>query len=79
MFEDGQMSKDVSHLWVGFVNSYSRCQLTFSEGKLYAFSEVTKLFQELSGDVYLAGVLQSKLLHYLAWVVTKLAPKSAAK
>ncbi|GJC95985.1 Heterokaryon incompatibility protein [Colletotrichum higginsianum IMI 349063] len=53
------MSKDVSHLWVGLVNIYSRCQLTFPEDKPYAFSGVIKLFQELSGDVYLAGVWQT--------------------
>ncbi|KAK6207845.1 heterokaryon incompatibility protein [Colletotrichum tabaci] len=72
------MSEDVSHLWVGFVNIYSRCRLTFDEDKLYDFLGVIELFQELAGDVYLAGAWQSKLLHHLAWVVTKPAPKSAA-
>ncbi|KAM5341826.1 hypothetical protein ACJ41O_014857 [Fusarium nematophilum] len=65
----GNMSYESVNLWIDMVASYSRCELTRSEDKLWAFSGIAKLFQETSGGEYLAGLWKSRLLELLDWRV----------
>ncbi|KAH0434511.1 hypothetical protein CcaCcLH18_05254 [Colletotrichum camelliae] len=46
----GFMSSELLGAWEVSVESYSRCQLTRTEDKLYAFSGISKLFQQATGD-----------------------------
>ncbi|KAL0931264.1 heterokaryon incompatibility protein [Colletotrichum truncatum] len=57
--------------WVGLVNSYCRCRFSFPEDRLYAFAGVAKLFQEVTGDTYLAGMWRSRMLEQIGWSVLK--------
>ncbi|TQN64148.1 hypothetical protein CSHISOI_11275 [Colletotrichum shisoi] len=75
----GRISEDVSDLWISLVNNYLGCQLTFPEDKLYTFSGITKLFQQLSGNEFLADVWRSHILRHIAWQVERPAPKNTAK
>ncbi|CAM1508857.1 Fc.00g025960.m01.CDS01 [Cosmosporella sp. VM-42] len=71
---DNDMTFDAVDLWCDLVTGYSRCYFTKAEDKLYAFAGVAKLFQEVTGDRYLAGVWRSQILHLLNWTV--FTPKS---
>ncbi|KAK2771268.1 heterokaryon incompatibility protein [Colletotrichum kahawae] len=63
----GQMTEATKNLWVRVVMLYSQCKLTKSEDKLLAFVGVAKVFQELTGDTYLAGIWKSQLYIQLDW------------
>ncbi|KZL71664.1 heterokaryon incompatibility protein [Colletotrichum tofieldiae] len=71
---DNSLTFEAVDLWCDLVTTYSRCHFTYSEDKLYAFTGVTKLFQEVTGDRHLAGIWQSRILHLLNWTV--FTPKS---
>ncbi|KAF4815295.1 hypothetical protein CGCSCA5_v007165 [Colletotrichum siamense] len=63
----GKMTETTLGLWSEVVRLYSQCKLTKSEDKLLALMGVAKVFQELTGDTYLAGVWRSQLLAQLHW------------
>ncbi|KAL2193979.1 heterokaryon incompatibility protein-domain-containing protein [Corynascus similis CBS 632.67] len=71
---DNTMTFDAVDLWCDLVTTYSKCHFTKSEDKLYAFAGIAKLFQEVTGDRYLAGLWRSQILHLLNWTV--FTPKS---
>ncbi|KAI5460496.1 heterokaryon incompatibility protein-domain-containing protein [Mariannaea sp. PMI_226] len=68
------MTFDAVDLWCDLVTDYSRSHFTKIEDRLYAFAGIAKLFKEVTGDRYLAGVWRSQILHLLNWTV--FTPKS---
>jgi hypothetical protein len=74
--KDRGMSTRALTLWNSLVREYSNCVLTHPEDKLLAFSGVANLFQEVTGDRYLAGLWWSNLLPLLDWWVDQ--PRSRA-
>ncbi|KAK8028996.1 hypothetical protein PG991_006052 [Apiospora marii] len=66
---DSIMTFDAVDIWCDLVTTYSACHFTKSEDKLYAFAGISKLFQEVTGDRYLAGIWRSQILHLLNWTV----------
>ncbi|KAH9874884.1 hypothetical protein J1614_004371 [Plenodomus biglobosus] len=67
--EKGTFPDSVYFLWNRLVKSYSDCIFTKSSDKLLAFSGIAKIFQEVTGDDYLAGLWRSRLLDGLDWRV----------
>lgn len=65
----GLFSAEEANTWKRLIRRYSRCDLTRPSDKLAAFAGIAKLFLQVSGDVYLAGIWQSRILHDLAWSV----------
>lgn len=65
----GQMPYQYIDLWIDLVASYSRCQLTRPSDKLFAFAGIAKPFQEITGDIYLAGMWKSRILDLLDWYI----------
>src|SRR5437764_1121155 len=63
----GILSDTVLELWSKIVNEYTRCGLTRPIDKLVAISGLAQLFQEETGDQYLAGMWKSRLLECLNW------------
>ncbi|EFQ36017.1 heterokaryon incompatibility protein [Colletotrichum graminicola] len=57
--------------WRDLVKQYSRCALTKNTDKLPAFAGVAKLFQDITGDAYYAGLWESSFLDQLDWRVYK--------
>jgi hypothetical protein len=55
--------------WRELVKQYSKCDLTYTSDKLPAFAGLAKAYQEMTGDVYLAGLWRSYFLHQLDWRV----------
>ncbi|SPJ72408.1 uncharacterized protein FTOL_02136 [Fusarium torulosum] len=43
-------------IWGSLVKLYSRCDLTKTTDKLHAFAGLAQLFQEITGDEYVAGL-----------------------
>lgn len=74
--KDQAMSTPALRLWNSLVREYSNCALTIPDDRLPAFSGVADLFQEVTGDRYLAGLWRSNLLHLLDWWVDQ--PRSRA-
>ncbi|KAK2729638.1 heterokaryon incompatibility protein [Colletotrichum kahawae] len=77
--DDHFMPFDTLELWCNLITAYSQCYFTKPEDKLYAFSGIAKLFQEVSGDRYLAGVWRSRVLYLLNWSVFTPKPKLSAQ
>lgn len=67
----GQMSIHTAELWMDLVGSYSRCRFTRPSDKLPAFDGIARIFQEVSGDEYIAGMWKSRILDLLDWQVYK--------
>lgn len=63
------MSNPVYLLWRNLIQGYSSCALTKPEDRLPAFAGIAKLFQEITGDEYLAGLWRSRFLDGLDWRV----------
>jgi hypothetical protein len=53
--------------WRELVKLYSKCDLTYTSDKLPAFADLARAYQEIIGDVYLAALWRSHLLHRLDW------------
>ncbi|KAK2773829.1 heterokaryon incompatibility protein [Colletotrichum kahawae] len=70
----GFTSSELLNAWEVSVESYSRCQLTRTEDKLYAFSGISKFFQQAAGDRYLAGMWQSVIVNQLCWYTHGMFP-----
>ncbi|KAF4464239.1 heterokaryon incompatibility [Fusarium albosuccineum] len=66
------------YCWNDLVKSYSKCSFTIPTDKLPAFSGIAKLFQELTGDIYIAGLWKSRFVHFLDWKVGEPRPRSTA-
>ncbi|KAI0853597.1 heterokaryon incompatibility protein-domain-containing protein [Daldinia vernicosa] len=64
-----KMSDDLSELWIRYVNEYSRCTLTNPSDKLAAIAGIAQLFQDFTGDEYIAGLWKSRLVEMLNWRV----------
>ncbi|KAK1636331.1 hypothetical protein BDP81DRAFT_450232 [Colletotrichum phormii] len=64
---NGLMSFDALDLWIDIVTTYSQCQFTVIEYKLYALGGIAKLFRQVTGDTYLACLWRSRLLYQLDW------------
>ncbi|KAF5500103.1 hypothetical protein CGCS363_v006201 [Colletotrichum siamense] len=73
-FETGDLSS-ASGVWMDLIYDYTRCKLTKPEDRLYAVAGIAKLFQQMTGDRYLAGLWQKDLLHQLGWSAHFPAPK----
>lgn len=65
--------------WMLLAEDYSMCRLTRSEDRLYAFAGIAKLFQEITGYQYMAGVWREGLLYQLAWYVSWPVPRSSSR
>jgi hypothetical protein len=63
------MPDAIYFLWNELVKSYSSCAFTQTSDKLPAFAGIAKLFREVTGDEYIAGLWKSRLLDGLAWRV----------
>ncbi|KAF4906973.1 hypothetical protein CGCVW01_v012693 [Colletotrichum viniferum] len=75
-FKDTErLLKPFEELWCNHVTAYAQCHFTKPEDKLYAFSGIAKLFQEVSSDRYLAGIWRSRVLYLLNWSVFTPKPK----
>ena len=57
--------------WNEIIQAYSSCGLTRSSDKLVALSGLARLFQDITGDEYLAGLWKSHVVEYLGWRVDK--------
>lgn len=75
-FQDRSLeSGDAVGVWMSLVGRYSRCELTRAEDRLFAFAGIAKLFQEMTGYRYLAGLWEEDLLHQLGWSVLNPSPR----
>ncbi|KXH56868.1 hypothetical protein CSAL01_06116 [Colletotrichum salicis] len=52
----GLMTLDALDLWIDIVTTYSQCQFTLIEDKLYAFGGIAKLFRQVTAEVIDANV-----------------------
>lgn len=73
----GQMSAHTTELWMEMVDSYTRCQFTRPSDKLLAFDGIAKIFQEVSGDEYIAGMWKSRILDLIDWRVINPTSRAA--
>jgi hypothetical protein len=53
--------------WIRVVEDYSKCSLTVAADKLVALDGLVELYQDLSGDEYLAGLWRSHIFESLVW------------
>lgn len=71
----GGTSLLVFNLWNDLIKQYSQCELTKSSDKLFAMAGIAKLFQDITGDKYVAGWWKSCLLESLDWRVFEPRPR----
>ncbi|KAG4263650.1 hypothetical protein FPRO03_09957 [Fusarium proliferatum] len=69
-----RMTLGTFNLWSDLVQQYSRCNLTRHSDKLHAIAGIAKLFEEFTGDEYVAGLWKSYFTAMLDWRVFE--PKS---
>lgn len=72
--QDHLFSERAFHTWKILLEDYSKRSLTKPTDKLVAFAGIAKLFQEFTGDEYLAGLWKSRLVDLLNWKVTTPGP-----
>ncbi|PYH67665.1 HET domain-containing protein [Aspergillus vadensis CBS 113365] len=63
------MSLEGFNLWNDLVQRYSCCDLTNPSDKMIAIAGIAELFQDITGDEYVAGWWKSRLLESLDWRV----------
>lgn len=68
------LSDETLSLWQDTRGDYFFLEFTRPSDKLHAFSGVAKLFQELTGQEYLAGLWKSRMIEQLDWQVVVPAP-----
>jgi hypothetical protein len=58
-------------IWANYVESYSRCHLTYGSDKLVALSGLARLIHTHLGEneIYLAGMFKSQLIRLMPWEV----------
>lgn len=61
------LSPTAFEFWQGVITRYTKCALTKPQDKLVALSGLAHLFQEATGDDYLAGIWRSRLAEFLEW------------
>lgn len=71
--------RQVASIWGTLVKLYSSCDLTMPDDKLPAFAGVAQLFQEVTGDEYMAGLWRSSLLDQMDWRVYQPATRKTSK
>lgn len=71
--------KRVISTWGSFVKLYTRCDLTKTSDKPHAFAGLAQLFQEITGDEYVAGLWRSCLLDQMDWRVYHPANKKTSE
>jgi len=59
------MPVGIADQWVNLVNQFSSCGLTFPSDRLNAMAGIAKLFEEVTDDVYLAGIWKSRFVEML--------------
>ena len=59
-----------ARLWDSLVEQYTQCSFTRESDRLVAFSGIALLFQEITGDKYVAGLWRSRLVEHLDWRAT---------
>lgn len=72
---DCPIPKSVYLLWRNLIKEYSAYSFIYVTDKLPAFSGIAKLFQEVTGDEYIAGLWKSNILEGLDWCVYDLRPE----
>ncbi|KAF5004143.1 hypothetical protein FDECE_9357 [Fusarium decemcellulare] len=75
---EAKFSFGQSYRWEALVRSYSKCSFTIPTDRLPAFSGIAKLFQEITDDIYIAGLWKSRFVHLLDWKVPQPGPRSTA-
>lgn len=71
-----RLSDETLSLWQGLTYLYRGLIFTRPSDKLHAFSGIAKLFQEVTGQEYLAGLWKSRIIEQLDWYITIPAPAS---
>lgn len=66
----GTFDRNTFMLWDQLVEQYTQCKFTRESDKLVAFSGIAHLFQEITGDEYVAGLWRSRLVEFLEWWAT---------
>ena len=61
------MDIDTYNAWLTFVEQYSRCALTLAADKLVAIRGIAKLVSEMTGDTFVAGLWQGRIIEELCW------------
>ncbi|KAI0436362.1 heterokaryon incompatibility protein-domain-containing protein [Xylaria telfairii] len=64
-----KMDIHIFNMWVDLVRGYSQCALTKPSDKLFAIAGIARLFRDVTGDEYVAGLWKSWLLEMLDWRV----------
>lgn len=62
-------SSETNSLWGGLMEQYTKCSFTKETDRLVAFCGIARLFQNVTGDRYAAGLWRSDLIDQLAWWV----------
>ncbi|KAF3061083.1 hypothetical protein GL218_02873 [Daldinia childiae] len=65
-----KMSDTLYNLWIKYIEEYSQCMLTNPSDKLAAIAGIAQLFQDFTGDEYIAGLWKSRLVEMLGWNVS---------
>lgn len=58
-------------MWKDIASRYTRCALTVPDDKLVALSALAKLYQDATGDDYIAGLWKSHILEGMNWYVIR--------
>lgn len=69
-----RLSDDTLSLWQDTRGMYIGLEFSRPSDKLHAFSGIAKLFQEVIGQEYLAGLWKSRIIEQLDWQVVIPAP-----
>lgn len=75
-FHSAHLSDETLSLWQDTTQHYGGLEFTRPSDKLHAFSGIAKLFQEVIGQEYLAGLRKFRILEQLDWQVWWPAPAS---
>ena len=70
-----KMTLGMFNLWNDLIKQYSQCDLTEPSDKLHAIAGIAKLFEEVTGDEYLAGIWKSRFTAMLDWRVYSPEPR----
>lgn len=65
--EDAGFRNRVYQSWYSLVNDYTRRELSIPSDKLPALAGIVQEMARLTGDIYLAGLWKTNLLHDLMW------------
>lgn len=77
--EEFKMPGEIYVLWRDLLKRFTDCSFTKVEEKLPAFAGIAKLFQEVTGDEYIAGLWRSRFFEGLDWHVAEPRHKTSLK